>query len=133
MNVAAKYIQQKFHLSDVGIGSLLSAFVLGYALFQIPGGLLGDHFGPRRILLFSILWWSAFTSLTAVAPALFTAKWLGVVGSIWLVRFLIGVGEGPAFPNANKVIGMWMAPEERARGNSLFIVGVGDRWRFHAP
>ena len=45
MNVAAKYIQQEFSLSDVQIGSLLSAFVLGYALFQAPGGWLGDRFG----------------------------------------------------------------------------------------
>jgi len=65
MNVAAKYIQQEFSLSNVQIGSLLSAFVLGYAVFQIPGGWLGDHFGARRVLTASVLWWSAFTALTA--------------------------------------------------------------------
>src|SRR3954471_3601302 len=64
MNVAAKYIQQEFSLNDVQIGFLLSAFVLGYALFQAPGGWLGDRLGARRVLTFSIVWWSVFTALT---------------------------------------------------------------------
>ncbi|MFN9266864.1 MAG: MFS transporter, partial [Acidobacteriota bacterium] len=70
MNVAAKYIQQEYSLSDLEIGSLLSAFVLGYALFQAPGGWLGDRFGARRVLTGAILWWSLFTALTALAPDL---------------------------------------------------------------
>ena len=53
MSVASKYIQQEFRLSDVQVGALLSAFVLGYALFQIPGGILGDRFGPRRMLVWA--------------------------------------------------------------------------------
>jgi ACS family glucarate transporter-like MFS transporter len=125
MNVAAKYIQQEFALTDIQVGGLLSAFVLGYALFQIPGGLLGDRFGPRRVLIGAILWWSVWTALTAAAPALSATTGLGVFASFWLVRFLIGIGEGPAFPNANKVVGMWMSPLERARGSGFFILGVG--------
>jgi ACS family glucarate transporter-like MFS transporter len=133
MSVAAKYIQQEFQLSNVQVGSLLSAFVLGYALFQVPGGMLGDRFGPRRMLVWAVLWWSAFTALTAVAPDLFLARWIGVAGSLWVVRFLIGCGEAPAFPNANKMIGLWMAPDERARGNSSFIIGVGVGGAFTPP
>src|SRR5262249_29878531 len=76
MSVASKYIQQEFRLSDVQVGALLSAFVLGYALFQIPGGILGDRFGPRRMLVWAVLWWSLFTALTAAAPGLFLAKWI---------------------------------------------------------
>lgn len=125
MNVAAKYIQQEYSLTNVQVGTLLSAFVFGYALFQVPGGLLGDRFGPRRVLTFSVLWWSAFTALTAAAPALPLAGWTSVLTSFWIVRFLIGVGEGPAFPNANKVVGTWMSATERARGSSAFILGVG--------
>lgn len=125
MNVAAKYIQQEYTLRDVEIGSLLSAFVLGYALFQAPGGWLGDRLGARRMLTAAILWWSAFTALTAAAPELPLARWLGVTPSFWIVRFLIGVGEGPALPNANKLLGQWMAVSERARGSSLFLVAVG--------
>lgn len=133
MNVAAKYIQQEFSLSDVQIGSLLSAFVLGYALFQAPGGWLGDRFGARRVLTVAILWWSAFTALTAAAPDVFLSGWFGVAGSFWIIRFLIGVGEGPALPNTNKMIGRWMAVGERARGSSLFLVAVGIGGAFTPP
>ena len=114
MNVAAKYIQQEFSLSDIQIGSLLSAFVLGYALFQAPGGWLGDRYGARRVLTVAILWWSLFTALTAFAPELSSGNWMPVAASFWLVRFLIGVGEGPALPCTNKMIGRWMAVPERA-------------------
>ena len=133
MNVAAKYIQQEFSLSDVQIGSLLSAFVLGYALFQAPGGWLGDRFGARSVLTAAIIWWSVFTALTAAAPDLWLRKWFGVAGSFWIIRFLIGVGEGPALPNTNKMIGRWMAVSERARGSSLFLVAVGIGGAFTPP
>ncbi|MBM3784286.1 MAG: MFS transporter [Acidobacteria bacterium] len=124
MNVAAKHIQQEFALSDIQIGSLLSAFALGYALFQAPGGWLGDRFGARLVLTGAILWWSLFTALTAAA---------GAMGVFWLVRFLIGVGEGPALPCTNKMIGRWMAVPERARGSSLFLVAVGIGGAFTPP
>jgi ACS family glucarate transporter-like MFS transporter len=132
MNVAAKYIQQEFSLSNVQIGGLLSAFVLGYAAFQAPGGWLGDRFGARRVLLGAIVWWSAFTALTAVAPLLQSVG-LGLIGSFWLVRFLIGAGEGPALPNVNKMIGRWMACHERARGSSVFLMAVGIGGAFTPP
>ncbi|HVW87798.1 MAG TPA: MFS transporter [Bryobacteraceae bacterium] len=131
MNVAAKYIQQEFSLSNVQIGSLLSAFVLGYASFQAPGGWLGDRLGARRVLLAAILWWSVFTAFCAALPI--RVAGLGVMSSFWLVRFLIGVGEGPALPNVNKMIGCWMAPRERARGSSVFLMAVGVGGAFTPP
>ena len=131
MNVAAKYIQQEFALTNVQIGGLLSAFVVGYAAFQAPGGWLSDRFGARRILLAAIVWWSVFTALCAALP--FRIAGLGVMGSFWLVRFLIGAGEGPALPNANKMIGCWMAPGERARGSSVFLTAVGIGGAFTPP
>lgn len=133
MNVAAKYIQQEYSLSDLQIGSLLSAFVLGYALFQAPGGWLGDRFGARRVLTLAILWWSLFTALTAAAPDLLPGAWIPAAAAFWLVRFLIGVGEGPALPCTNKMIGRWMAVPERARGSSLFLIAVGIGGAFTPP
>src|ERR1051325_6385438 len=116
MNVAARYIQLEFALSDIQVGSILSAFIFGYALFQVPGGWLGDRFGPRLVLTAAILWWSLFTALTCLGAS---------VLSFLIIRFLIGVGESPALPCTNKMIGRWMAVSERARGSSLFLVAVG--------
>jgi len=92
ISIAAKYIMPEYGLSDVQMGWIFSAFVLGYAILQIPGGWLGDRFGPRRVLAGAICWWSAFTAVTAVAGELFLASLIGVVGSFVVVRVLIRIG-----------------------------------------
>lgn len=125
LSIAGKPIQEEFALSTETMGWVLSGFVLGYALFQVPGGWAGDRFGPRAVLTFAILWWSVFTAATALAPRLPLRDWFGVAGSLIVVRFLIGVGEAAALPNANKIVANWMGQQSRAVGNSLFLMGVG--------
>src|SRR2546428_8322512 len=77
ISIAAKYIMPEYGFSDVQMGWIFSAFVLGYAIMQIPGGWLGDQFGPRRVLTGATLWWSGFTAVTAVAGELVLASLLG--------------------------------------------------------
>ena len=125
LSIAAKFIQEEFAIGTLTMGWILSAFVLGYALFQVPAGWLGDIFGPRRMVTLAIVWWSLFTAATAIAPRLPVRHWIGVAWSFALVRFAIGLGEGVAFPNANKVVAAWMGPSQRAIGNSIFLAGIG--------
>lgn len=125
LSIAGKYIQDEFSLSTQTMGWVFSAFLLGYALLQIPGGWAGDRFGPRNVLTFAILAWSVFTALTALAPALPVAKWFGVVASLLLVRFFVGVGEAASSPNTNKVVAAWVGPVHRGLGSSFTIVGIG--------
>lgn len=120
ISIAAKYIIPEYGLTEVQMGSVFSAFVLGYALLQIPGGWLGDHFGPRRVLAFAIAWWSAFTAVTAIAGELFLVPLFGIVGSFIVVRVLIGAGEAAAIPNRNRLIANWIPPHERA-----LAIGIG--------
>jgi len=91
-------------LSDNQMGWVLSAFALGYALFQVPGGLMADRFGPRRILAAIIMLWSLFTALTGAAKAYF---------QILLVRFFFGAGEAGAFPGISRAIYSWIPMRER--------------------
>ncbi|HEV2387048.1 MAG TPA: MFS transporter [Candidatus Acidoferrales bacterium] len=125
IGIAGKYIQDEFSLSAQTLGWVFSAFLLGYALFQIPGGWLGDRWGGRNTLTLSILWWSVFTALTAFAPRLPLAAWVGVTGSLVTVRFLVGVGEAASSPGANKVVSGWMGSGHRAIGSSFTILGIG--------
>lgn len=113
ISIAAKYIMPEYGLSEVQMGWIFSAFVLGYALFQVPGGWLGDRFGPRRVLAGAIFWWSLFTAVTAVAGELFLTALIGVVGSFVVVRVLIGIGEAAGPPTYNRVMANWIAPHER--------------------
>ena len=125
ISVTARDMMPSLGITPIEMGQIFSAFVLGYALFQIPGGWLGDRFGPRRILTAAVIWWSVFTILTAWAVSLPTATIFGTVGSLMLIRFLIGVGEAAALPNFARTITNWFGPHERGFGMGLSISGIG--------
>src|SRR5437588_4027767 len=82
LGIAGKYIQDELSFSTQTMGWVLSAFLLGYSLFQVPGGWAGDRFGPKRVLTTAILLWSFFTAVTGVAPGLPISRWIGVAGSL---------------------------------------------------
>jgi ACS family glucarate transporter-like MFS transporter len=125
LSIAGKFIQDEFHLGTQTMGWILSAFVLGYALFQVPGGWLADRYGPRAVITGAILWWSIFSAATAIAPRLPLARWFGLAWSFAIIRFLIGLGEGTTYPNANKIVSAWMGAAQRGIGNSMFLAGIG--------
>src|ERR1700758_4745981 len=78
VSTTAPQMRQELGLSLIAVGTIQSTFRLAYALFQIPGGWLGDRIGPRRALALIVTWWSIFTSATALA-------WNGA--SMAIVRF----------------------------------------------
>ncbi len=125
ISVTARQMMPALGLTDLQMGKVFSAFVVGYALCQIPGGWLGDRWGARLVLMVALLWWSFFTALTAVAPVLPLAGLVGILGSLILVRFLIGVGEAAALPNFNRAVANWLGPNERGLGIGIAIGGLG--------
>jgi MFS transporter, ACS family, glucarate transporter len=92
---------------------VFAAFALAYSLFEVPNGWLGDVFGPRRVLLRIVLWWSLFTALTGLVGMTFHGFVLGGVGTMVVVRFLFGAGEAGAFPNITRTLQNWFPPTER--------------------
>jgi len=123
--IAGIYIQGEFHFSNQAMGWILGSFSLGYAVFHIPGGWLGDRFGPRRILALAVVWWSLFTAATAIVPHLPLALFIGLAWSFGIARFMLGIGESACMPVGNKTMGSWMGDRERAFGTSIFLAGVG--------
>jgi MFS transporter, ACS family, glucarate transporter len=101
---AVPSIQKEFGFSIVTMGWILSSFQWAYAIFQIPGGWLGDRIGPRRALTLIVTWWSAFTCATIFA-------WNAA--SMAMIRFLFGMGEAGSFPIATRSLSRWMLPTER--------------------
>jgi sugar phosphate permease len=110
MNVVSKYVKNDLQLNNEQYGYILGAFSLAYALFEIPTGTMGDKIGARRILTRVVLWWSVFTALTGAA---FNFIYLVVV------RFLFGMGEAGAYPNASIVISRWFPSHEVGRAQSF--------------
>ena len=111
---AVPSIKKDLGLNNETMSWILSSFRWGYALFQIPGGWLGDLIGPRRALTLIVIWWSAFTSITALS---FSA-W-----SMAIFRFLFGVGEAGAFPIATRSLSRWMLPTERGYAQGITHAG----------
>src|SRR5579863_1694519 len=125
LSIAGKFIQDEFSFSTQTMGWVFSAFILGYSVFQIPGGWAADRFGARNLLTTAIVWWSAFTALTALAPNLIFVRWVGVAGSLIIVRFMVGAGESSSAPAANKIVAYWMGSAHRATGSSFTLLGIG--------
>ena len=111
---AAPTIRQELGFSMLTMGAILSAFRWGYALFQIPGGWLGDRIGPRRALALIVTWWSVFTSATALTWS---------AASMVVCRFLFGVGEAGAFPIATRSLSRWMLAHERGYAQGITHAG----------
>ena len=125
ISVTARQMMPAFGLTNQDIGHVFSAFVLGYALCQIPGGRLGDRWGARIVLTVALIWWSVFTGLTAVAATSPLAGLVGITGSLLVVRFMLGVGEAVALPNFNRAVADWMPSNRRGLGIGIAIGGIG--------
>jgi MFS family permease len=114
---AAPHIQKDLGLSETQMGHVFGAFGLAYALFEIPGGWLGDKIGPRRVLMRIVTFWSFFTAATGYA-------WSYV--SMLVCRFCFGAGEAGAFPNMTKMFTIWLPQKERAMAQG--ITWLSARW-----
>jgi MFS transporter, ACS family, glucarate transporter len=121
ISIAASFIQKDFNLSNIELGYVFSAFGMGYALFQAPGGRLADRFGPRKILMLGTVWWGIFTALSASIPVGMTA----LLTMLLSVRFVLGLGEAVVYPASNRLVSAWIPSQERGIANGLIFAGVG--------
>jgi len=121
ISIAGGSIAAEFGLTNVQLGWVFSSFLLGYALFQTPGGWLSDRLGPRRVLTAGVIWWGIFTALTAVVPS----KLGGALLFFVAMRFLLGAGEAIIYPASNRFVSWWIPTEERGIANGIIFAGVG--------
>lgn len=111
----AKYITRDLSLSDTQMSYVFSAFTLAYGIFEIPTGWWGDRVGTRRVLMRIVSWWSTFTIATAMVFS---------YPSLLVTRFLFGVGEAGAWPNAAKTFSKWIPLRERGTAQGIFFMGA---------
>jgi len=121
LSVAAARLSEEFHISNVRLGFIFSAFLFGYAIFQTPAGWLADRFGPRRALTAGVLWWGVFSALTAAISHNIANVFLALLG----IRFLLGVGEAVMYPASNQFVSRWIPSHERGTANGIIFAGVG--------
>ena len=123
ISIAAALMRSDLHLSQTQLGHIFSAFLIGYAVFQVPAGALGDRFGPRAVLTAAAAIWGLTTLMTGALPGTVGGA-AGALAVLIGVRFLLGVAEAATYPVAMSAVGVWMPPSERAFANSLVIAGM---------
>ncbi|MCL6452972.1 MAG: MFS transporter [Alicyclobacillus sp.] len=95
-------------------GFLVSFTLLGWATGGILGGIVGDHIGRRKTMIWAILIYAVFTGSSAL------------VGSWWalaLTRFLTGIGIGAEWGVGTSLLAETWPPEARTKGAGLLQSG----------
>jgi MFS transporter, ACS family, glucarate transporter len=109
ISVAIQIIGRDLGLSGIQTAWALSSFAWAYAVFEIPGGWLGDRIGSRKVLMRIVCWWSIFTAATG---------WAWSATSLIAIRTLFGAGEAGAFPNLTRMLTTWLPVREREKAQA---------------
>jgi MFS transporter, ACS family, glucarate transporter len=129
ISIAGVHISKEFAIGNTQLGWIISAFLIGYTVFQVPAGLLAKRLGPRILLALAFLWLAVFTLLTSRVHS-------GVQGAILnlvLVRFALGAGEANLYPAASQFVERWFPVKERGKANGIIFAGVGAGSGFSPP
>lgn len=116
-SIAGNAASIELGLTPVQTGFILSAFAWAYALAQIPGGALLDRFGTKRIYAGAIALWSLMTAaqgLVGLVPG------LTAIGTLFVLRFLVGLAEAPSFPGNARLVAAWFPGAERGTASAIF-------------
>ncbi|MBX3438583.1 MAG: MFS transporter [Planctomycetaceae bacterium] len=124
ISAANTTIQQDVGLNDAQMGQLMSAFMLGYLIFQVPGGWLGNRIGTRAaFVLISVLW--SLCNIWTAAASLF--------GALWGSRFLLGAFQAGLVPLSAKIVKDWIPLASRGKcsagvGAAMSVGGAFTLW-----
>ena len=110
-------IMRDCQFSEVQMGTIYSAFLLGYVLSMIAGGRLADVRGGWYALVLS----GFGTGILVAATGLCGFAVLAGITSFLVVRFLMGVFTAPLFPAAGRIVGAWIPFETRGWANGLVL------------
>jgi predicted MFS family arabinose efflux permease len=109
-------IMREFDLTHAQGGFFFSIFFYGYVSTQVPGGLLGDRFGRKRVLIGGIVLVALATAMTGLATSLV------VLG---LARLLLGLAQGVNMANDRPIIAAVTPPDRLAAGQGISLSGLG--------
>jgi MFS transporter, ACS family, glucarate transporter len=125
MSVAAVPMSADLGLSHVQLGVVLAGFAWGYAIFQFPGGVIGNVVGARRALTVAAVLWGVLNLLVAFVPGGSAGSATVLVLALATLRFLMGAAQAPLFPIiGGGTTGNWFPVSGWAFPNSLQNFGA---------
>ena len=122
ISVAAPELTSALQLSKQQIGWLFLAFTAAYAAAQLPGGALGQRFGPRAVFTGVGLLGVIATLATALSP--YVVGGAALLGVLLLAQALLGLGQGPIFPVFATVVERWFPSRQFALANGTISSGM---------
>ena len=108
-------IQKDTGMTKEHYATIVSAFMVAYALGQAVSGRIFDWVGTRMGFVLSVVVWSAACAAHGLARNLL---------SLAAVRALLGFSEAGNWPGATKAVAEWFPRQERALAQGIFNAGA---------
>jgi sugar phosphate permease len=112
---ASAEFKESLGLSDGQVAHLMAAFMIGYGLFEMPWGFLGDRFGVRSLLVAIMVGGSSLTACLALVAFFPVSLVNWVMLFLIVLRFLFGTFQAGTFPAISRMTADWMPTIERGR------------------
>src|SRR5262249_32465483 len=115
LSYAITPLQITFKLSNADFGLIASGFGIGYMVMTFLGGIIVDKWGAHKTWSVSAFLWSIVCGLLVAV----TGFWM-----LYILRILLGITEGPAFPALTRVATDWLPTSQRARALAIGLCAV---------
>jgi MFS transporter, ACS family, glucarate transporter len=126
VSVAGALLMKEFGFSQPQMGRIFSAFLVGYAGFMVPAGMISDRWGTSRVLAVASWWWVLTTGLLMLVGLGPWVAWSSAALTGFMVlRFVLGVGESPTFPASARGLARWIPPAQQGRANGFVNAAIG--------
>jgi MFS family permease len=109
-------IREEFGLTYAEAGLVGSALFYAYVGILFPAGYIGDRLGRKIVLVTCTFWWAAASVLTGLANSFTT---------LFLSRFMTGIGQGSYFSNDRPIISAYTPREKAGLGQGISFIGLG--------
>jgi D-galactonate transporter len=119
LSITGTAFRESLGFSSVQLGYIFSAFSWAYVVAQLPGGVLLDRYGARRVYAASLALWTLVTAAISLVGLVSTPV-VVALALVFGLRLLLGAFESPAFPANARVATMWFPTAERGRATAVF-------------
>lgn len=108
-------LNETLGLTATTFGMASGLFFIGYLLLEVPSNLALNKFGARRWIARIMVSWGIIATLMTFVPN---------VGTLYVMRFLLGVAEAGFFPGIILYMTFWFPKQQRAKALAVFILAV---------
>ena len=125
VSIVGEMMMHDLGMTETQLGMVFSAFAAGYAIFQFPGGIFGDRFGPRFTIAAIAIMWGLLTIVTALIPGTDVLSVTAIVAALIVTRFLVGMVHAPLFPvTIGGTVASWFPVSQWGLATGLSSTGL---------